>query len=110
MKTIILTIMISCLLLLTNCDSNNPIPEGYYKATITGYECTPVVQVKGSQSTKELDKYDYIYIKNLPDSLNFIGTEFYFKSYDESEAPICLAIYQGPHFTINSYHFFSKIP
>lgn len=108
MKKIALIVL--TLIVFLGCDRKNPVPKGYYRATITGHECTPVVQVKGNESTKELDKYEYIYIKNLPDSLNFIGTEFYFKNYDESEAPICLAIYRGPHFTINTYNISFKTP
>lgn len=92
--------LLAIMLLVQSCNKEDIIPEGYYKAKITGNFCTLVTQVKGSKTTRELDQYEYIYIKNLPEELSFVGAEFYFEKYEKTDPHICLGNTIGPHVTI----------
>lgn len=90
------------ILLFLSCNGDNVIPEGYYKVSITGESCRLIAQIKGSKTTRELDKYKYLYIKNLPEELEVIGAEFYFKGWEEAEPPTaCLGNTHFPDLTIN---------
>ncbi len=107
-KVLVLLLMIPAML---SCEE--VVPKGYYRAKITrdtAEFCTLVSRVKGSKTNGELDKYEYIYIKNLPEELKAIGAEFYFKSWEEVETPGCLANTYSPHLTINIHNISTKRP
>lgn len=67
---------------------NEVTPPGYYNAKIAGEACTLIAQVRGGKDVKELDKYDYIDIINIPQNLRYVGAEFYFKTYQISTEPV----------------------
>lgn len=96
--------------ILSSCKDKEIVPKGYYKAQITGQACTLIAQVKGGNEAKELDKYEYIHIKNLPREVSFIGAEFYFQQFEETTPPFCLANTISPHITINVSHISMSKP
>lgn len=102
--------LLSIMLLIQSCNNEDIAPEGYYKAKITGKFCTLAVQVKGGKTTRELDKYEYIYIKNLPEELSFVGAEFYFEKFEKADGPICLGNTYSPNLTITVDSIFTKPP
>lgn len=97
-----LLIFVLFLPVLVSC--NEVIPEGYYNAKIVGEACALIVQVRGGKNAKELDSYDYIEIKNIPQNLRYVGADFYFESYTEAiSQAICSGtqVYPPPNITIN---------
>lgn len=92
---LIVPIMLSC---------NEVIPEDYYNAKIVGEACALIVQVRGGKNARELDAYDYIEIKNIPQNLRYVGADFYFESYTEDiSQAICTGtqVYPPPNITIS---------
>lgn len=96
----IFILLLSIILLNPSCNSEAIAPASYYKAKITGRFCTLAAQVKGDKVTSELDKYEYIYVANLPEELGFIGAEFYFEKFKKVDPPICLGNTYSPQLTI----------
>ncbi len=103
-------LLLSIILLIQSCNNEVIPPTGYYKAKITGRFCTLAAQVKGSKTSSELDKYEYIYIVNIPEELSFIGAEFYFEKFEKVDPPICLGNTYSPHLTISVGSIFIKQP
>ncbi len=79
MLALLIPIILSC---------NEVTPQGYYNAKIAGEACTLIAQVRGGKDVKELDKYDYIDIINIPQNLRYVGADFYFKTYQISTEPV----------------------
>lgn len=79
MAVLMIPVILSC---------NEVTPQGYYNVKIAGEACTLVAQVRGGKDVKELDKYDYIDIVNIPQNLHYVGAEFYFKTYQISTEPV----------------------
>lgn len=86
------------LLLLLGC--NEDIPKGLYHATVSAKACTAMIQVRGEGDKKELNSFDYIHIDNLPAELQKVGASFYFKSYEDTDPPVCLGNTLSPQKSI----------
>jgi hypothetical protein len=56
-----------------------------------------LLRSKGVKLRKNWIKYEYIYTKNLPEAVSFIGAEFYFQKFEETDAPFCLGNTYSPH-------------
>jgi hypothetical protein len=59
-----------------------------------------MVQVRGEGSLQDLNSFDYIHIDNLPSNLQYVGASFYFKSYEETDPPVCLGNTLSPQKSI----------
>lgn len=100
--------LLPALFLLFGC--NEKIPKGYYHAIVSAKACTSMIQVRGEGALKDLNEFDYIHIDNLPSDLQHVGASFYFKSYEDTDFPVCLTSTVGPQKSILVFEITTKKP